>query len=79
MFQKGFRLGSTSPLRIQSEYRKIRTRNNSVFGHFSRSVFIEPTHILERTFSCVYLIFTSQPKLVMESGVHTSLHQICHH
>ena len=25
-------------LRIQSEYRKIRIRNNSVFGHFSRSV-----------------------------------------
>ena len=25
-------------LRIQSEYRKIWTRNNSVFGHFSRSV-----------------------------------------
>ena len=24
-------------LRIQPEYRKIRTRNNSVFGHFSRS------------------------------------------
>ena len=24
-------------LRIQSEYRKIRTRNNSVFEHFSRS------------------------------------------
>ena len=24
-------------LRIQSEYRKIRTRNNSAFGHFSRS------------------------------------------
>ena len=24
-------------LRIQSEYRKIRTRKNSVFGHFSRS------------------------------------------
>ena len=23
--------------RIQSEYRKIQTRNNSVFGHFSRS------------------------------------------
>ena len=26
-------------LRIQYEYRKIRTRNNSVFGHFSRSEF----------------------------------------
>ena len=25
-------------LHIQSEYRKIRTRKNSVFGHFSRSV-----------------------------------------
>ena len=25
-------------LRIQSEYRKIRTRNISIFGHFSRSV-----------------------------------------
>ena len=24
-------------LRIQSEYRKIRTRKNCVFGHFSRS------------------------------------------
>ena len=24
-------------LRIQSKYRKMRTRNNSVFGHFSRS------------------------------------------
>ena len=24
-------------LRIQSEYSKLRTRNNSVFGHFSRS------------------------------------------
>ena len=25
-------------IRIQSQYRKIRTRKNSVFGHFSRSV-----------------------------------------
>ena len=25
-------------LRVQSKYRKIPTRNNSVFGHFSRSV-----------------------------------------
>ena len=27
----------TVNLRIQSEYRKMRTRNNSVFGNFSRS------------------------------------------
>ena len=25
-------------VRIQSEYRKLRTRKNSIFGHFSRSV-----------------------------------------
>ena len=27
-------------LRFQSEYRKIRTRKNSFFGNFSRSVFL---------------------------------------
>ena len=32
-------------LHIQSEYRKIRTRNNSVFGHFSRSERL-PKHIV---------------------------------
>ena len=26
---------------IRIEYRKIRTRNNSVFGHFSRSVYLK--------------------------------------
>ena len=30
-------------LRIQSEYRKIRIRKNSVFGHFSRSDNLRPT------------------------------------
>ena len=30
-------------LRIQSEYRKIRTRNNSVFGHLSRSEYVGKT------------------------------------
>ena len=29
--------------------------------------------------SCFDLIFTSQPNLVMESGVHSSLHPNCHH
>ena len=29
--------GPYFPVFIQSEYRKIRTRNNSVFGHISRS------------------------------------------
>ena len=39
----------------------------------------EPTHILTDSSSCIDLIFTSQPNLVMESGVRPSLHQNCHH
>ena len=37
-------------LRIQSEYRKIRTRKNSVFGHFSRSVTLEQQYLFQRVF-----------------------------
>ena len=29
--------------------------------------------------SRIDFLFTSQPNLVMESGVHSSLHQNCHH
>ena len=39
----------------------------------------EPTHILSNSSSCIDLVFTSQPNLVMESGVHSSLHENCHH
>ena len=39
----------------------------------------EPTHILSNSASCMNLIFTSQPNLVMHSGVHSSLHPDCHH
>ena len=39
----------------------------------------DPTHILESSSSCIDLIFTSQPNLVMNSAVHSSLHSNCHH
>ena len=39
----------------------------------------EPTHILENSSSCIDLIFTSQPNLITESGVHPSLNPNCHH
>ena len=39
----------------------------------------KPTHILTDSSSCIDLLCTSQPNLVMESGVHSSLHQNCHH
>ena len=39
----------------------------------------EPTHILDNSSTCIDLIFTSQPNLIIESGVHPSLHPNCHH
>ena len=39
----------------------------------------EPTHILGNSSSCIDLIFTTQTNMVLESGVHHSLYQNCHH
>ena len=39
----------------------------------------EPAHILDTFSSCIDLIFTSHPNLIIESGVHSSLHSNCHH
>ena len=38
----------------------------------------DPTRISD-IYSCIDLIFTSQPKLVVESGVLVCLHPNCHH
>ena len=39
----------------------------------------EPTYLTANFSSCIELIFTSQPNLVMEFGVRSSLHSNCHH
>ena len=39
----------------------------------------ELTHILPSCASCIDLISTNQPNLVINSGVHPSLHENCHH
>ena len=39
----------------------------------------EPTHILDNSRSAIDLVFTSQPNMVIDSGVHASLHSNCHH
>ena len=39
----------------------------------------EPIHILENSRSCIDLIFTSQPNMVIDSCVHASLHSNGHH
>ena len=38
----------------------------------------DPTHILNSS-SCPDLIFTSQQSLVIDSGIHSSLHSSCNH
>ena len=39
----------------------------------------EPTHILRNSLSCVELIFSDERSLVVNSGVHHTLHENCHH
>ena len=39
----------------------------------------EPTHLQTSNSSCIDLIFTDQPNLSVNSGVHASLHPNCHH
>ena len=39
----------------------------------------EPTHILPIFSSCIDLILTSQPNIVIESRIHSTLHSSCHH
>ena len=39
----------------------------------------KPTHVLPNSSSCIDLIFTSQPNMVIESSIHSSLHSCCHH
>ena len=49
----------------------------SSFG--MKQLISEPTHILQQSSSCIDLIFTNQPNIVMDSGVDSSLHPKCHH
>ena len=39
----------------------------------------DPTRILQHSSSCIDLIFVNQPNLVIDSSIHPSLHQNCHH
>ena len=39
----------------------------------------DPTHLLPNSSSCIDLIFTDQPNLAVDSGIHPSLHVKFHH
>ena len=49
----------------------------SLYG--MKQLISDVTHILQPSSSCIDLIFVNQPNLVMDSGIHPSLHQDCHH
>ena len=52
----------------------------TITSHFGLHRLIhDPRHILGKSSSCIDLIFTSQPNMVVKSGVHSSLHANCHH
>ena len=47
--------------------------------HGLEQLIYEPTHILSNSSSCIDLVFTNQPNLVVDSGTHSSLHPNCNH
>ena len=54
---------------IQSEYRKIRTRKNSVFGHFSRSdIMTQSFQMITMFYLKIWLPFPQVKKQIPESS-----------
>ena len=47
--------------------------------HSLEQLIYKLTHILSNSPSCIDLIFTNQPNLVVDSGTNPSLHPNCHH
>ena len=50
----------------------------SLFNGFHQ-IISDPTHVQRNSSSCIDLIFTDKPSLVVNNGVHASLHSSCHH
>ena len=44
-----------------------------------KQIISEPSHTLQHSSSCIDLIFTNQPNIVMDSRVDSPLHSKCHH
>ena len=53
--------------------------DSNTISYGLNQIISDPTHILLRSSLCIDLSFTNQPNLVIESGVHPSLHPNCHH
>ena len=53
--------------------------NSLTTTHGLHQLISQPTHLLPTSSTCIDLIFTDQPNLVVNSGAHPSLHKNCHH
>ena len=61
--------------RIQSEYRKIRTRKNAVFGHFSRSVPDDKPNIFQKSnINC----YVEKPTTIFCNRKNSDLNDFCY-
>ena len=49
----------------------------SLYG--MKQLISDRSHILQHSSSCIGLIFVNQPNLVIDSGIHPSMHRNCHH
>ena len=47
--------------------------------HGMKQLLAESAHVLENSSSCIDLIFTNQPNLIMDARVHPLLYSKCHH
>ena len=56
----------------------FRIESLTSFYNFSQLI-TTPPHILPNSSTCIDLIFVDQPNMIMNSGVHSSLHPNCHH
>ena len=56
------------------------TRLDSLVStHDFHQLISELTHILRNSLSCIDLILTDRPSLVVDNGVHPTLHENCRH
>ena len=60
-------------------FTRMNTCKNVTVQLCLQQIINEPTHISNTSSSCIDLIFTSQPNLITDSGVHSSLYPNCHH
>ena len=52
---------------------------NSSGKHVQSQLIAGPTYVLEKSSSCIDIFVMNQPNLIMDAGVHPSLHSKCHH